>query len=83
MSKSTSIILNDRWTNFIASRIEAGRYNSASEVIRAGLRMLEIEEEKFENLMVELQKGIDSGPAVPFDIEEIIAEAKGISRLAA
>jgi antitoxin ParD1/3/4 len=83
MSKSTSIILNDRWTSFIASRIEAGRYNSASEVIRAGLRMLEIEEEKFENLMVELQKGIDSGPAVPFDIEEIIAEAKGISRLAA
>jgi antitoxin ParD1/3/4 len=83
MSKSTSIILNDRWTSFIAERIEAGRYNSVSEVIRAGLRMLEIEEEKFENLMVELQKGIDSGPAVPFDIEEIIAEAKGISRLAA
>lgn len=83
MSKSTSIILNDRWTTFITSRIEAGRYDSASEAIRAGLRLLEIEEEKFDNLMVELQKGIDSGPAVRFDIEEIIAEAKGMSRLAA
>ena len=82
MSKSTSIILNDRWTNFIASRIEAGRYDSVSETIRAGLRLLEIEEEKFELLMVELHKGIDSGPAMPFDMDEWLAKQHELDAVA-
>ena len=82
MSKSTSIILNDRWTNFITKRIETGRYDSASEAIRAGLRLLEIEEEKFDNLMVELQKGIDSGPAEPFDMDEWLLEQRSFDQAA-
>jgi antitoxin ParD1/3/4 len=76
MSKSTSVILNDRWTNFIAARIESGRYDSASEAIRAGLRLLEIEEDKFETLMAALHKGIDSGPALPFDMDEWLAKQR-------
>jgi antitoxin ParD1/3/4 len=83
MPKSTSIILNDHWINFINKRIEAGRFDSVSEAVRAGLRLLQDDEEKFERLMAELQKGIDSGPAEPFDMEEILSEAKSRIRHAA
>jgi antitoxin ParD1/3/4 len=82
MTKSTSIILNDRWASFIADRIEAGRYDSASEAIRAGLRLLEIEEDKFERLMCELHKGIDSGPALPFDMNDWLSKQRELDAAA-
>lgn len=82
MAKSTSIVLNNRWEKFLAERISAGRYDSVSEAVRAGLRLLEIEEEKFERLMAELQKGLDSGPPIPFDMDEWLDEKQKFDRAA-
>ncbi|WP_430463570.1 type II toxin-antitoxin system ParD family antitoxin [Tabrizicola sp.] len=41
MSRNTSISLGDRFASFIDQRVQAGRYASASDVVRAGLRLLE------------------------------------------
>ena len=50
MSKNTSITLGNHFEEFILKIINTGRFNSASEVIRAGLRLLEEQETKEELL---------------------------------
>lgn len=67
MNRNTSISLGSYFDNFIQSRISAGRYKNASEVVRAGLRLLEEEENKFIALRAAIQEGIDSGIANDFD----------------
>lgn len=67
MSKNTSISLGTHFDNFVQSRISAGRFKNASEVIRAGLRLLEEEESKMIALRQAIQEGIDSGVAADFD----------------
>lgn len=67
MSRNTSISLGDYFDNFIQNRITAGRYKNASEVVRAGLRLLEEEEKKIIVLREAIQEGIDSGIAHDFD----------------
>ncbi len=74
MAKNTSIALGEHFQNFLETQIEHGRFGSASEVVRAGLRLLEERETKFEALRKEIQEGIDSGPAEPFDFDEFIDE---------
>ena len=83
MAKSTSIVLNDRWEKFLAERIATGRYDSVSEAVRAGLRLLEIEEEKFERLIEALREGEESGPATLLDMGEIKREARNLVKRAA
>lgn len=61
MSKNTSISLGDYFDQFIQSRITEGRYKNVSEVIRAGLRLLEEEESKIVVLKNAIKEGIDSG----------------------
>ena len=61
MAKNTSITLGEHFDGFIAQQIESGRYGSASEVVRAGLRMLENSESKLETLRRLLKEGEDSG----------------------
>lgn len=61
MAKNTSILLGDYFNNFIDNQIKAGRYTSASEVVRAALRMFEHEESKKTELINELKKGEESG----------------------
>jgi len=61
MPKNTSILLGDYFDNFITSQVKTGRFSSASEVIRAALRMFEQEEIKKSELIVELKKGEKSG----------------------
>ena len=60
MSKNTSILLNEHFDIFINSQISTGKYNSASEVIRSALRLLEQEENKLKLLQIELEKGENS-----------------------
>jgi antitoxin ParD1/3/4 len=67
MGKNTSIALGDHFEGFVKRRIDEGRYKNASEVIRAGLRLLEDDEQKFYVLKNAIQEGIDSGVAVNFD----------------
>ncbi|WP_306151415.1 type II toxin-antitoxin system ParD family antitoxin [Roseovarius sp. MMSF_3281] len=74
MPRNTSVVLSDHFNDFITKAVESGRYNSASDVVRAGLRMLEAEEEKLQRLRAELQKGIDSGFIEDFDFDEFLAD---------
>ena len=61
MPKNTSILLGDYFDNFINSQVKTGRFSSASEVVRAALRMFEQEETKKSELITELKKGEKSG----------------------
>lgn len=63
MPKNTSMTLGDHFDNFIAQQIAEGRYASASEVVRAGLRMLEDNEYKIATLRRFLEEGENSGTA--------------------
>ncbi|WP_374400887.1 type II toxin-antitoxin system ParD family antitoxin [Flavobacterium sp.] len=69
MAKNTSILLGDYFDNFINSQIKNGKYSSASEVIRAALRMFEYEETKKSELIKELKKGEKSGFSASFNRE--------------
>ncbi len=57
MAKNTSILLGSYFESFINKEISSGRYNSASEVIRNALRLLELEEKKTKQLRTELERG--------------------------
>jgi antitoxin ParD1/3/4 len=61
MTKNTSILLGDYFDGFISQQIKSGKYSSASEVVRAALRMFEYEETKKQELINELKKGEESG----------------------
>ena len=76
MSKNTSIMLGEHFEDFIKERILTGRYKNASEVIRAGLRLLEEKEQEFLALKNAIQEGIDSGHAIGFDPADHLAKLK-------
>lgn len=61
MGKNTSISIGEHFEGFIKSQTANGRYHSASEVVRAALRLLEAEEEKLKNLRMALKAGEASG----------------------
>ena len=76
MSRNTSISLGDYFDSFVQSRLTAGRYKNASEVLRAGLRLLEEEENKVIALRNAIQEGIDSGVTQNFSPELHLNELK-------
>lgn len=67
MGKNTSISLGNHFENFVDSNISNGRYNNASEVIRAGLRLLEEEENRLLLLKKAIQDGLESGRVTNFN----------------
>jgi len=76
MSKNTSITLGNHFEDFVQSRISVGRYKNASEVIRAGLRLLEEEESKVVALKQAIQEGIESGIEEDFNPEQFLQKLK-------
>ncbi|MDH6343534.1 antitoxin ParD1/3/4 [Parabacteroides sp. PFB2-12] len=80
MGKNTSVALGDYFEGFVESQITQGRYKNASEVIRAGLRLLEEEENRAIALKMAVQEGFDSGRAVHFDPEKHLQSLKAQRR---
>jgi antitoxin ParD1/3/4 len=80
-----NISLTPHLEDLVKGKVESGFYNSASEVMREALRLLEerdqLREMRLEELRREIRKGIDSGVATPLDMEAI--KTRGRQRLAA
>ncbi len=74
--KNTSVSLGSYFDEFVQSQVAAGRYKNVSEVIRAGLRLLENEESKVIVLRNAIQAGIDSGIATDFNRDDFLSELK-------
>lgn len=74
--KNTSISLGNYFDQFVSSQVSAGRYKNVSEVVRAGLRLLEDEESKVIALRNAIQKGIDSGIAHDFNPQKNLENLK-------
>lgn len=77
MGRNTSVSLGDYFEEFVDHKVSEGRYKNASEVIRAGLRLLEEEENKIQILKNAIQEGIESGRASDFDPEKHLQLLKG------
>ena len=75
-----NVTLGERYETYVKELVESGRYNSVSEVIRSGLRLLEEEEKaaqlRLECLQQEIQKGLDSGDAGTLNMADIKAKAR-------
>ena len=76
MGKNTSVSLGEHFKNFVQYGIHEGRYNNAIEVIRAGLRLLEAEDQKFYALKSAIEEGMYSGIAVDFEPSEFLEQIK-------
>ena len=72
MPKNTSVIIGDHFAEFIERQVDQGRYGSASDVVRAGLRLLEEREIKIEALRNALVEGEQSGASTPFDFDAFV-----------
>lgn len=76
MARNTSISLGDHFENFVDNRVSTGRFKNASEVIRAGLRLLEDEETKLITLKRALEEGMESGIAKNFNPKKHLESLK-------
>lgn len=79
MRKNTSFSLGDHFSSFIEGQIQQGRYSNASDVVRAGLRLLEDQEAKLRLLRQALDEGEASGEPVELDVEAFIADLRSQS----
>ena len=79
-----NVSLTPQLEELVKKKVACGLYGSASEVMREALRLLDerdrIQAMRFEELRVEIRKGLDSGEATPLDIGDI--KARGRRRLA-
>jgi antitoxin ParD1/3/4 len=76
MNRNTSILLGEHFDTFIQDRISKGRYKNASEVVRAGLRLLEEEENRYVSLKEAISEGINSGIATDFNPQTHLAKLR-------
>ena len=72
MTRNTSISIGDHFGAFIAQQISEGRYGSASEVVRAGLRQLEAHETQLATLRAALKDGENSGASASLDVDAFL-----------
>jgi antitoxin ParD1/3/4 len=76
MGKNTSFSLGEHFSKFVEAQVGDGRYSSASDVVRAGLRLLEEQEAALAALRAALIEGEQSGLSAPFDFEAFIARKR-------
>lgn len=76
MGRNTSVSLGNHFEDFVDDKVSQGRFKNASEVIRAGLRLLEEEENKLQFLKTAVQEGINSGIAKDFEPQGHLASLK-------
>ena len=76
MPKTTSISLGEHFAGFIDEQVAQGRYSSVSDVLTAGLRLLEEREAKLAALRAALVEGETSGASTPFDFDAFIARQR-------
>ncbi len=82
-AKNTSVSLSDHFSAFAERQVAEGRYGSTSEVIRAGLRLLEEREAKLNALQDAIDEGYASGPSMPFDFDAFLARKRAEAAKAA
>ena len=76
MGRNTSISLGNYFENFVDTSVSEGRFKNASEVIRAGLRLLEEEEDKIILLKKAIKEGIESGIVKNFNAKNHLKSLK-------
>ena len=76
MGRNTSVSLGDYFENFVDNKVSSGRYKNASEVIRAGLRLLEEDENRIQILKSAIKDGLDSGISKDFNAIENLKKLK-------
>ncbi len=80
MNKNTSVSLGNHFDRFVSEQVSAGRYKNVSEVLRAGLRLLEDEESKAAALKIAIQEGLKSPRVENFSFDEHLANLKAQKR---
>jgi len=80
MGRNTSVSLGNYFENFVDNTVSEGRFKNASEVIRAGLRLLEEEENKIIALKKAINEGIESGIAENFNPKQHLESLKSKKR---
>lgn len=80
MGRNTSISLGNHFETFVDSKVTTGRFKNASEVIRAGLRLLEEEEAKIIVLKKAIGEGVESGIVKNFDPKKHLQRLKSARR---
>jgi antitoxin ParD1/3/4 len=73
-SKTTSVALGEHFTAYARRKVESGEFGSTSEVIRDALRRAEERDVRIEALRAAIRQGEESGPAMPFDFDQFLAE---------
>jgi antitoxin ParD1/3/4 len=76
MSKATSILLNDDLDAFVDQQVSEGRYQTKSDVVEAGLRLLKEQDSDLEALRAALIEGEESGIAEDFDFDVFLSEKR-------
>lgn len=80
----SSYTLGPHYEQFVRNLVRSGRYASASEVMRDGLRLMEEREElraaKLDAMRASIREGLDSGPVEALDMEEIKRSARDLRR---
>jgi len=76
MGRVTSFSLGEHFTSFVEGQVKEGRFNNASDVMRAALRLLEEREAQMGALRAALVEGEQSGASTPFDFEKFIARKR-------
>ena len=76
MGRKTSGSLGSHFATFIVTQWQGGRYGTATDVVRAGLRLLEEHEAKVKALQDALRAGLESGEPRPFDSDAFLARMR-------